>query len=76
MAADVPQRRLAEMLGRPAEEFAAFAVLAPAQLDMLVVAVEATAARQREALQRAVDESLQHLPPVLRSTVKAAVGLR
>jgi hypothetical protein len=76
MAADVPHRRLAEVLDRPVEEFAAFAALAPAQIDMLVAAVEATSKRQHEALQRAVEDALLHIPPMLRAAVKAAVGLR
>ena len=64
------------MLDRPVEEFAAFAALAPGQLDLLVAAVEATGKRQQEALQRAVEESLEHIPPLLRGAVRAAVGLR
>jgi hypothetical protein len=75
-AADLPQRRLAEVLGRPVEEFAAFGELAPAQVELLVAAVEATGRRQQEALQRAVEESLRYIPPLLRGAVRAAVGLR
>jgi hypothetical protein len=75
MSADVPQQRLAETLGRPAEEFRAFAELRPGELDLLADAVVETGRRQQEALHRAVEDSLRHVPALLRGAVKAAVGL-
>ncbi|MDN5861537.1 MAG: hypothetical protein L0H84_23290 [Pseudonocardia sp.] len=75
MPAD-PVQRLAETLGRPAAEFRAFAGLQPAELDLLADAVVETGARQQESLQRAVEESLRHVPALLRGPIKAAVGLR
>jgi len=76
MSADVPQRRLAEVLERPAEEFTAFAELAPAELDLLADSVVETGRRQQVALHQAVEESLRYVPALLRGAVKAAVGLR
>jgi hypothetical protein len=76
MSADVPQRRLAEVLDRPAAELAAFAELAPAELDLLADAVVDTGRRQQVALHQAVEESLRYVPALLRGAVKAAVGLR
>lgn len=76
MSADVPHQRLAETLERPADEFRAFAGLAPAELDLLADAVVETGRRQQEALHAAVEESLRYVPALLRGAVKAAVGLK
>ncbi|PPE71927.1 hypothetical protein C3942_21175 [Solimonas fluminis] len=69
-------QRLAESLGRPSSEFQALASLPPAQIDLLSNAVAQTQQRQREALAKAIEDALGHIPMLLRGPVKKVLGIK
>ena len=54
---------------------AEFAVLSDAERDRLAAAVERAARERSELLDRAIDDSLWHIPALLRGTVKRALGV-
>ncbi|AXQ29482.1 hypothetical protein D0B54_12620 [Solimonas sp. K1W22B-7] len=76
MSTEAPQQRLAETLDRPAAEFQAFAALQPAQLDLLAESILQTQQRQREALAKAIEDALGHIPMLLRGPVKKVLGIK
>ncbi len=76
MSSEASLQRLAQALDRPAAEFQAFAGLQPAQIDLLANAVQQTQQRQREALAKAIEDSLSHIPMLLRVPVKKVLGIK
>lgn len=54
---------------------AEFAALSDADRDTLAAAVERAARERSELLDRAIDDSLRHIPALLRGTVKRALGV-
>jgi hypothetical protein len=76
MSSEASLQRLAESLGRQPSEFQALASLQPAQLDLLANAVVQTQQRQREALAKAIEDSLSHIPMLLRGPVKKILGIK
>jgi len=54
---------------------AGFAALSDAERDRLAAAVERAARERSELLDRAIDDSLRHIPALLRGTVKRALGV-
>ncbi len=75
MSTEAPQQRLAETLGAAAE-FQAFAGLQPAQIDLLAESILQTQQRQREALAKAIEDALGHIPMLLRGPVKKVLGIK
>jgi hypothetical protein len=52
-----------------------FAALSDTDRDTLAAAVERAARDRSELLDRAIDNSLRHIPALLRGTVKRALGV-
>jgi len=64
---------LADVLGaQPPEEFAA---LSESDRAALATLVERAARERSELIDRAIDDSLRHIPGLLRGTVKRALGI-
>lgn len=54
---------------------AAFDTLSAAQRAALAATVEGAARRRSELIDRAIEDSLRHIPALLRGTVKRALGM-
>jgi hypothetical protein len=52
-----------------------FAVLSEADRSALAAVVEKAARQRSELLDRGIDDSLRHIPGLLRGTVKRALGM-
>lgn len=76
MSSEASLQRLAESLGRQPSEFQALGSLQPAQIDLLSNAVVQTQQRQREALAKAIEDALGHIPMLLRGPVKKVLGIK
>jgi hypothetical protein len=64
---------LADVIGTPPPE--EFAALSASERDALATQVERAARERSQLLDRAIDDSLRHIPALLRGAVKRALGV-
>jgi hypothetical protein len=64
---------LADAIGAPPPE--AFAALSETDRATLATLVDRAARERSELIDRAIDDSLRHIPGLLRGTVKRALGI-
>lgn len=64
---------LADVIGAPPPQ--EFDVLSADEREALAALVERAARQRSELLDRAIDDSLRHIPALLRGTVKRALGV-
>jgi hypothetical protein len=76
MSTEQSLQRLAQTLGKPASEFQALGGLKSSQIDLLTESILSTQQRQRAALEVAMNDSLSHVPALLRGPVKKILGIR
>lgn len=66
---EAPSQRLAEALGDP-DVHADLATLSADEAGRLVSSIEALKTHQEQALEKAIEEALSHIPRVLRRSVR------
>jgi hypothetical protein len=64
---------LADVIGAPPPE--QFAALSASERETLATQVERAARERSQLLDRAIDDSLRHIPALLRGAVKRALGV-